>query len=507
VIKWRPAILLVLFALAHFISFIIPPGQFARTAPVTCRIDRISPQNRTLAVSCGVALPAEKFELRFANQFAGVDRLSERVYGLKIKDDDGAVLPLEIRGDGLYRFNAKTRRWFTIDYEMRLARALDPSQFALVSSLGNEGGFLLLGDLLPRLCPEQASDADCDALVNPIRLRIAAPPSWRIATTEKRDAEFFEIDDARHAVFFLGRLREKAAAVGAVNLRMAIAGDWGFADQEVFKLAEAIAREQSAMIGGGRAASSLITLAPFPQPLTGLRSSAITQGRTSVVMLNPNNDALATFDHYRRHLAHEMFHFYLPNSFRVRENFDWFWEGAARYIALVTLARLQLISLREYLDAIGAEYEAYWFNPLRNQVSLIAASPEKFSSAANYDLIYRKGMLVAALYDLELRWQSRGKLNLADVMRSLYQKYATDGREIGNREVLDEMRGFGDFSRQLRDDVESLREIDLNERVNRYGLVMEWVAVGRGRARLKTAAKLSARQQALLSELVNKPGL
>ncbi|HKQ79372.1 MAG TPA: hypothetical protein VJ810_37100 [Blastocatellia bacterium] len=474
---------------------------------MTCRIDRISPQNRTLAVSCAATLPAEKFELRFTDRFAGVERLSERVYGLKIRDDEGGVLPLEIRGDGLYRFSLKSRRWFTIDYEMRLARAFDPSQFALVSSLGNEAGFLMLGDLLPRLCPDQAPDEDCDALVTQTRLRIAPPPSWRIATTEKRDAEFFEIGDPHRAVFFLGRFREKTAAVGATKLRMAIAGDWGFADEDVFKLAEAIAQEQSAMIGDGRVADSLVTLAPFPQPLMGLRSSAVTLGRTSVLMLNSNNDALATFDHYRRHLAHEMFHFYLPNAFRVRENFDWFWEGAARYFALVTLARLQLISLREYLDAIGAEYEAYWFNPLRNQVSLIAASPEKFSSAASYDLIYRKGMLVAALYDLELRWQSRGKLNLADVMRSLYQKYATGGREIGNREVLDEMRGAGDFSRQLRDDIESLREIDLNERINRYGLVMEWVASGRGKARLKAATKLSARQQALLSELTKRPGL
>src|SRR5262249_30656421 len=198
--------------------------------------------------------------------------------------------------------------------------------------------------------------------------------------------------------------------------------------------------------------------------------------------------------------------------FRVRENFDWFWEGFTRYIALITLARLQLIGLREYLDAIGIEYEAYWFNPLRNQVSLIMASPEKFSSVANYDLIYRKGMLVASLYDLELRWQSRGKLTLADVMRSLYQGYAIRGREIGNREVLDEMRRIGAFSRPfsdpfsdlIRDDIETSREIVLNERINRYGLMMEWSAAGRGNARLKTATKLTARQQALLSELAPK---
>jgi predicted metalloprotease with PDZ domain len=482
------------------------PRAYSQTS-LSCRIDGISPRDRALSVNCAGDLPAEKFQVRFVDQFAGVDRLSERVYGLKVRDDNGAALLPEIRGDGVYSFSAPGRRRVTIGYEMRLARALDPAQYALVSSLGSDAGFLMAGDLLPRLCSAGGSDADCGALAGRIRARIVAPSGWRVATLEKIAAGEkggegdFEIGDAQHAVFFLGRLREKSVPVGEMNLRIAVAGTWGFSDDEVFGLAESIAREQSAMVGGVAAKDALVTLAPFPHPLTGLRSSAVTLGRTNVLMLNPNDDPVATMAHYRRHLAHEMFHFYLPNAFRVRENFDWFWEGFTRYVALVTLARLRLIGLREYLDAIGTEYEAYWFNPLRAQLSLVAASPEKFASAANYDLVYRKGMLVAALYDLELRWQSQGKRNLADVIRALYREYAIPGREIGNREVLDEMRGAGDFSRLIRDDIETAREIDLNVRIKHYGLLIEWNAAGRGKARLKTATKLSVRQQSLLSEL------
>lgn len=374
---------------------------------------------------------------------------------------------------------------------------MDPSQYALVSSLGLDAGFLMLADLLPRLCAE---GLDC-GVGNPLRLQIAPPLGWQIATTEKRREDFFEIPDQRRATFFLARMREKAMAIGVMNVRVAIAGDWSFSDEEVFTLAEAIAREQAAVTGGAERGSFLVTLAPFPQPLTGLRSSAVTTGRTCVLMLNPSSEAAATFAHYRRHLAHEMFHFYLPNAFQIQENFDWFWEGGARYIALLTLARLRLIGLREYMDAIGAEYEAYWFNPLRDQVSLIAVSPEKFVSGANYDLVYRKGMLVAALYDLELRWQSKGKLNVTDVVRKLYRDYALRRREVGNREVLDEMNKAGNFSRLIRDDIEGVRDIDLSERVKRYGLVMEWEAAGRRRVRLKMATRLSKRQQALFSEL------
>jgi predicted metalloprotease with PDZ domain len=389
---------------------------------------------------------------------------------------------------------------------MHLARALDPSQYALVSSIGPDAGVFMIGDLLPRIC---FGDENCAAAQNVVRLMIEPPTDWRIATTESRQGEsrqgeLFHLTDPSRAIFFLGRLREGKAKIGELNLRVAIAGDWFFREQEVFSLAEAVAREQAVLVGGSERGEFLVTLAPFPQPMTGLRSSAVTIGHTVVLLLNPDNDATQSFKHYRRHLAHEMFHFYLPNAFRVRENFDWFWEGFTRYVALMTLARLRQIDLREYLDAIHAEYEAYIFNSSRAQISLIAASPEKFANAASYDLIYRKGMLVAALYDLELRWQSHGNSSLADVMKALYRNYSLTGHEIGNQEVLQEMKSPGDFARLIHGDIVGIQQINLAERVKIYGLMIEQNIDAPGRLQLKPAAKLSSRQQALISKLANE---
>src|SRR6185436_17150980 len=123
------------------------------------------------------------------------------------------------------------------------------------------------------------------------------------------------------------------------------------------------AREQAVIIGGKEHGDFLVTLAPFPQPLTGLRSSAVTIDHTVVLVLNPNNNVSQSLKHYRRHLAHEMFHFYLPNAFHIRENFDWFWEGFTRYVALATLLEGRLITISEYLDALQNEDEAYGVNP------------------------------------------------------------------------------------------------------------------------------------------------
>lgn len=484
----------LLFQISALLAFLAAAANGQNAQPrLDCRINAISLPARSVTITCSTNLPAGKTALKFVDRFAGVEQLSERVHSLKVVTLAGKTLPLEIRGDGLYFVNADSGA-ITISYEMQLARAFDPAQHALVSSLGSEAAVLMTADLLPRICPAAES---CES-VNSVRLQIAAPLNWQIVTTERQEDDKFELADASKAVFFVGRFRERAAKIGEMNLRVAVASEWNFSDEEIFPLAEAIAREQATMIASRERGDFLVVLTPFPQPLTGLRSSAVTIGRTSVLLLNPNNDSAQTLKHFRRHLAHEMFHFYLPNAFRIRENFDWFWEGFTRYVALMTLARLRLIDLTEYLDAINGEYEAYLFNPQRGQLSLIAASPDKFASATSYDLVYRKGMLIAALYDLELRWQSRAKLTLADAMKALY---ANSDREIGNREVLAELGKLGDFTRQIRDDIEGTREIDMADRVKTYGLKIEQSPATRNRARLMAASKLSERQRMLLSSL------
>jgi predicted metalloprotease with PDZ domain len=278
-----------------------------------------------------------------------------------------------------------------------------------------------------------------------------------------------------------------------------IAGEWSFDDAYFAKLVESIARTQASMLDVTPPESYLVSLAPFPMPLTGLRSAAMARDRTVIMMLNQSRDPVKTRGHFERHVAHEMFHFYMPNSFRIRDNFDWFWEGFSRYIGLLTLLEMKSLTFDEFLDLLLAEYDAYRVNPARNEVSLLAASPEKFQSAANYEIVYRKGMVVAALYDLELRWQSRGRKRLSNVVGSLYREYAMKNREIGNREVLDELKKAADLSQQIADDVEGTKEIDLISRLEKFGIGLDR-RVDRGGAKLVVNEGLSGRQKELISQ-------
>jgi predicted metalloprotease with PDZ domain len=492
---------------ALLLPFVCCLSSTAFAARLTCRASNVSPAARSLNVECTVSdFPpaAAKLELRFADEFAGVSDLSERVFALKFKDADDRQLKPEIFGGGVYRVGWSGRPSLSFSYELRLSRTLEPSQYALVSSLGPEAGFILLSDALPQIQVIGAGGESRPLHLTSLRVRLSLPDGWKVATTEPLRAQAFEVADAQQAVFFIGRLRGQTRQVSAMKLTSAVAGAWSFPDERSAQLVEEITREQAAMVGGTEQQNFLVTLAPFPLPLTGLRSTALTRGRTVILLLNPDsgNDAAArTLKHYQKHLAHEMFHFYLPGAFRIGENFDWFWEGFTRYTALITLLRLKLMDARDYLDALGEEYEAYAANPARSRTSLIEASSGKFASGENYDLVYRKGTLVAALYDLSLRWQSGGKRSVADVMRALYQNFAHAEREVGNQEVINELSRAGDFKRFVADYIFGTREIDLAASVKPYGWLTEQSAATRGRARLSVAPKLSDKQRALLSSL------
>lgn len=474
-------------------SLILASGSVVAQPPPLCRVSNISPANRTLSVNCAISTAeSSRLVLSFLDRFAGLERVSERIVNIRVKDASGGTVPLELRGNGVYAFNTpKSSDLLELGYEVKLARALEPGQYALTSSLGPEAGFLFATDLFPQ------------GLYSSGRLRVAidAPEGWQIATTSAENGKAYELSDTRGAIFFLGRLRLTSFEVGRMHFRLAIAGTWEFSDRISTETCESIARAQAARVDSGEEGDYLVTLAPFPLPLTGLRSAALARDHTVVLMLNPGNDGAKTLRHYQRHLAHEMFHFYLPNAFRIKENFDWFWEGFTRYLALVTLVETRRITFEDLLAAVADEYEVYSVNPLRSRTSLLSASPEKFSDVANYEIVYRKGLVVAALFDLELRWQTRGKSQLADSIRSLYQVYARTGRDVGNKEVLDELSRAGSFSGFIADYIEGVREIDLAAALEPYGIVIDRGGV-QSRPRLVVSQRLSERQRAALKALL-----
>ena len=155
-----------------------------------------------------------------------------------------------------------------------------------------------------------------------------------------------------------------------------------------------------------------------------------------------------------------------------------------------------MFDLPVMLEEMSYEFQFYSNNPLRNKLSLVDLSPEKFANPASYELIYHKGTLVAWLYDLELRTQTEGRKNVLTVMRDLFQAYGNNQQEIGNREILEALGKAAKLDSLINDYINGTKEIDLAERLKKYGFSVEGNVT-----KLSIKPKWSKKQQALIEGL------
>lgn len=121
---------------------------------------------------------------------------------------------------------------------------------------------------------------------------------------------------------------------------------------------------------------------------------------------------------YLPHLiAHEFFHTWtagveMPGELR------WVNEGFTDYYAYLVAARLDLNAWHEFANTLGEKMQKCAANPLRGEVSLVAAGGERFFQDRDaYNLIYDGGLLIGAWLDQTVRKQARGK-TLDDLMRA-----------------------------------------------------------------------------------------
>jgi len=147
-------------------------------------------------------------------------------------------------------------------------------------------------------------------------------------------------------------------------------------------------------------------------------------------------------------VAHEYFHLWNVKRIRpdalgpfdyTRENYTrllWVAEGLTSYYENVLVRRAGLMTDRQYLETMAREIQTLQQTPGRLVQSAEEGSfdawikyyrPDEntINSAVSY---YDKGAILGLLLDLEIRRRSGGARSLDDVMRSLYEEYAKQGR-------------------------------------------------------------------------------
>ncbi|MGI9108028.1 MAG: hypothetical protein ACR2G4_17500 [Pyrinomonadaceae bacterium] len=420
---------------------------------ISARLSVVSRTPARLRVECERADGSKAWSFR--RTYAGIMGLGERIENLSFSDAQGGEIDVRKLAPGEYE---AAREATKVRYEVKLDFPLDANEAAHVSWLTEEGGMLMLGDLLPLPLAR-------------VRLNLILPDRWKAATLESRNADGqYESENAESAIFFIAPdLRVTPHNIRGMKFKFATTGGWAFADQDVVGMCEDILKEHMRVIGGIPRKSALVLLAPLPKLLDGGRWSAETRGGTVVFLSGHSATKAAGLARLSVPLAHELLHLWSPNGLALSGEYDWFYEGFTVYQSMRISVRLGHLTFLEYLDSLSRAYDNYLSLRERDNLSLIDFSMRRWSGSGA--LIYNKGMLVAALYDLKVRERSHGQRSLDDVYRTLFRQHKTGASvKEGNAAVtaaLDHVAGDRDFSKHF---VESVNRIELRPLLERYGL-------------------------------------
>ena len=155
--------------------------------------------------------------------------------------------------------------------------------------------------------------------------------------------------------------------------------------------------------------------------------------------------ALCSHEYFHRWCVKRLCPLNFINYDLQQENYTellWFFEGFTSYYDDLFVLRSGLMSPEQYLERLAKTINQVYRNYGRMQQSLAESSfdawikyyrPDEntLNSVVSY---YQKGSLVALALDLNIR-QRKAKTSLDDVMRALYQDYATQGKGITRTDI------------------------------------------------------------------------
>lgn len=425
----------------------------------------------------------------FPNVYGGVAGLAERVSDFSAKSGDGRQVEVKKLAPGEFRASEKSS---AISYQIRVTEPRASSQKSHVSWLNDREGLLMMADLLPHSAGGSTPN---------VAITIDAPANWSIASVMDRLGQPFIVDDVGKAVFLIGRsLKNADKKIVANDWRISLSGDWPVSEAEVAKVVSRLVKEYSQLTRFQLRNDAALLLVP----ISGAGAehwTAETRGNTVVLLIGPATERRQFLARLTVILAHELFHLWVPNAISLEGDYDWFFEGFTLYQALRTTQKLGLVDFAEYLRTIGRVYDSYLSVAERDQLSLLMLSERRWTSSKS--LLYDRGMLVAFLYDLQLRLNGDGKSSLGDIYGKLFAlKNTANSSALNGNEytmtLLDQASGIDGFSKQY---IESALPIELGVLLAPYGIE---VNRDRGQTQLKVAGKLDASQRKLLKSLGHK---
>ncbi|MGD0524978.1 MAG: PDZ domain-containing protein [Polyangiaceae bacterium] len=330
------------------------------------------------------------------------------------------------------------------------------------------------------------------------RVELDVPASWRVATPLRAVEGGFEAPDFDTLVdspIELGVHREERFAVLGVPHRYAIWPADGVPERKVAQLVKdtsTILEKEASLFGGAFPYDTYdLLLHISPRARGGLEhraSAALIAGPGAFTSRAGYLDLLSL-------VAHEVFHAW--NVKRIRPagltpyryeeecytRLLWWFEGATSYYDWRVLALSGVCNVEEYLEHLAGEIAYLDATPGRLVQALEETSfdawiklyrPDENSTNSTVSY-YRKGEVVCALLDLELRARTRGRVTMDHVLANLWTEHGTRPRPVpedGMQAIFERVAEvpLGDlFDAWIR----SATEVDPAPALARVGLSLE----------------------------------
>jgi predicted metalloprotease with PDZ domain len=452
---------------------------------------RVLPEGHRIAVE-GRMPPARACSFR--DSYGGVVGLGKRIQQFALFDGDGKGVELRQIAPGHFDSQQPSGHF---RYEVDLTAPARSSDSATVSWLTRDRGLLMLTDLLPVSSTDQKT-------LHSATIKFSLPDGWTVYPNHAgSQAVPLDVSDVDRAVFVVGaRLRANRIDVAGLSFDYVSDGDWAFADRDAIDLAMQILRAHRETFGGLPANSPQLIVLPFPQAAAPSQWAAETRGSTVTLLLGKLPSKNAALAQLSTPLTHELMHLWVPNGLWLDGDYDWFYEGFTVYEAARTAVRLGLLTFPEFLNAMARAYDGYLGNDDRDRLSLMEASVRRWT--VGQTSVYSKSMLVAFLYDLHVRADSRRKKTLENAYRVLFKEYGRTRPEAGepsidgNTAAITSLGFDRSMTTFVEKNVKTPVAIDLKSELAPYGLVVESSGL---RTRINVSDQLTKPQRELLRDL------
>src|SRR5574341_1060589 len=350
----------------------------------------------------------------FRDSYAGIVGLGSRIKNFKAFDARGQQLDIRVLAPGQFESTAPAAR---IQYEVNTVALTRSSEAAFISWLTADRGILHLSDILP-VNPSMPTGRDRE----PVSVRLKVPEGWAAYSDEEVTAlRTLRFVDLSGAVIVLGKdVRRSVRSESGTVFKVLTDGDWAFSGEEVLDTVAKIVKLHSEA-GPVPCGQVTLALASF-SGIAADNWSAETRGCTVTLLMGKVPSKTAALAQLGNALTHELFHLWIPNGVELTGDYDWFYEGFTMYQAARAAVRLGYISFPEFLNAIARAYDGSQSLPGTQPMSLREASKQRWTGEAAS--VYSKAMVVAFVYDLNLRSQSAGKRSLAGVYRGLVRQHS-----------------------------------------------------------------------------------